>query len=335
MDVRRVLFVTNMYPVPDRASFGIIVARVAAELKRRGVDVRVEAISGYLDRSDYWRARRRVAAATADFRPEVVHVHFGWSFVATSNATPRVVSFYGDDLNGTATSTGGTTFISRAGIAVSQWAALRAERTIAVSEALRARLRFARARERCTVIRDAVDQALFVPGSQRTARERLAIHDDVARVLFPHAVSQPTKRLDLAQAAVERLNRRGRPATLWVVNGVPPEEMPLYYQAADAMIVTSDREGGPSSVKEAMACGLPVVSVPVGDTEAIVRAKGRAILATRDPDDLARALEKAIATGRDDRSAYLPHELTLSHAGERIAEVYERAIAGHRRSSFA
>ena len=333
MGVRRVLFVTNMFPTPERPSFGIIVARTAKELERRGLDVHVVPIRGDVDRRDYWRARARVRDRARAFRPDVVHVHFGWSFLATDARIPRVVSFYGDDLNGTATRGGGTTVVSRAGVIVSQCAALRAERNIAVSDALRSKLWLDRARRRCTVIRDAVDESVFVPGDPRAARQRLMLEEGVVRVLFPHAVSQPTKRLDLAQAAVSRLNERGTNAVLWVVNGVPPADMPLYYRAADVMIVTSDREGGPSSVKEAMACGLPVVSVPVGDTAALSADNGRGILASRDPDALAGALERAAAAGSSNRSSYLPRDLTLANAGGRIVDVYEQAMSDRRRSS--
>ena len=41
--------------------------------------------------------------------------------------------------------------------------------------------------------------------------------------------------------------------------------MPVMLNAADCLLVTSFHEGSPNLVKEAMACGLPIVSVPCGD----------------------------------------------------------------------
>lgn len=327
MAVERALFVTNMLPRAHRPSFGIIVARMAKAVRANGVIVHVERIEGDERRADYVLANRRVRRVCREFRPDVVHVHFGWSFLAaTGLSLPRVVTFYGDDLNGAVRDRGGESIISRGGRMVSQLAAIRCERSIAVSEALRSRIIGPAARARCSVIRDAVDETLFVPGARDDARAKLGIPVDGVRVLFPHSLSQPTKRVELARAAVKALTDRGTAAELWIVNDVEPELMPLFYQASDALIVTSDREGGPSCVKEAMACGIPVVSVPVGDVATLEGAAGRAFIAPRDADAIAAALERAIRVGAHDRSAYLPAGLTLGRASRELLAVYEAAI---------
>src|SRR5262249_50712131 len=157
------------------------------------------------------------------YRPDLVHIHFGYTTITTGSGYPRVVSFYGDDLNGESTGgSGRVTFKSRVGCELSQWAASTCERSIAVSEWLRGRLRSAVARERCSVIRDAVDTTLFCPGDQRAARSRLGIDPHQLLVLFPHSLQQRTKRIDLARAAVDALNDAGTPAALWVVNDRHP-----------------------------------------------------------------------------------------------------------------
>ena len=327
----RTLFVTNMYPTEARPGFGIIVRRLAEAIGSLGADVEVLTISGDRGRLDYLSSRRRVQDAVRRYRPDVVHVHFGYSILATSGEYPRVVSFYGDDLNGESVGRQNTiTLKSRVGRLVSERAAALADRSIAVSESLRQRIRSGSARERCSVIRDAVDTSLFRPIQQQVARERLGLRHDTKLVLFPHSPVQRTKRLDLARKAVEQLRNRDETVELWVVNGRLPDEMPLYYAAADALIVTSDLEGGPSCVKEALACGLPVVSVPVGDQQVLKEAANYCFVAERNSEELASAIESALRLRDCPRVNRLPTELVLSNAARRVIDVYQQAIE-HRR----
>jgi glycosyltransferase involved in cell wall biosynthesis len=327
----RTLFVTNMYPTQLRPDFGIIVRRLAEAITEQGVDVQVLPISGGRGRFDYFTSRGRVREEVRRLRPDVVHVHFGYSILATTRNYPRVVSFYGDDLNGESTGRqAAITLKSRLGQLVSEMAAASADRSIAVSDSLRQRIKSEPARQRCEVIRDAVDTRLFKPIPQHLARERLGVCHSRSLILFPHSPLQRTKRLDLAQAAVTRLCDHGPSAELWTVNGRPPDEMPLYYAAADALIVTSDLEGGPSCVKEALACGLPVVSVPVGDQQVLNDAHGMCFLAERNPDDLAGALQAALRLRECPRANRLPRDLVLSNSAQRVIELYHDAIERYR-----
>ena len=110
--------------------------------------------------------------------------------------------------------------------------------------------------------------------------------------------------------------------------------MPDVYRAANVLIVTSDLEGGPSCVKEALACGLPVVSVPVGDVRVLEETPEASIIASRDPEELGRALEKAFYKP-EGRASRLPPALTLRASISRIREVYEAAWRDHQAKSRA
>jgi teichuronic acid biosynthesis glycosyltransferase TuaC len=321
-----VLHVTNMYPTAARPVFGIIVKRLVDAQAAAGLDVRVEPIAGERGQVDYFRARSRVAAAARDFRPDVVHVHFGYSILATSGALPRVVSFYGDDLNGASDGRGGITLKSRLGRVVSWYAAHVCERSIALSPAMRELIPSAADRARCAIFRDAMDTRLFSPGDRAAARQRLGVSAAERRVLFINSLGQPTKRLDLANAAVSALREQGTEVQLEVLDGIHPDEMPDQYRASDVLLVTSDREGGPSCVKEALACGLPVVSVPVGDVDILRSHPAVCFIAERDPTAIARALEKALALRDVPRVNWLPSELTLANTVSRMRDLYADAI---------
>lgn len=323
----RVLFVTNMYPVPDRPTFGIFVQRMERALRGAGLEVAVEEVAGRRGPLDYARARRRVADAAKRWRADVVHLHFGYTFLASPSTHPRVVTFYGDDLNGESRGNGTITMKSRIGRWVSLRAAEACERSIAVSERLRANIGDVAVRARCAVIPDAVDTALFRPAPQAEARAALGLPADAVLVIFPHDAGVATKRVDLAERAVAELRHQLPSARLWIVNGKAPDSMPRHYAAADAMIVTSDFEGGPTSAKEALACGTPVVSVDVGDTETLRRVPSGAFVVDRSPDALARALALAIGGRPQSRRRLLPPDLDLECAARRVADVYEDALS--------
>ncbi len=67
------------------------------------------------------------------------------------------------------------------------------------------------------------------------------------------------KRFDRARALADAGG-----ATLLTLGGVSPEEVPLWINAANAVVVPSEREGFGLAVLEALACEVPVLATPVG-----------------------------------------------------------------------
>ncbi len=323
----RILFVTGMNPSREFPLRGVIIRRQAKALRELGHLVEIIEVGGGHGPLRYLTAQSRVSKAIDTSHHHVVHVHFGYGILAVPpTRLPIVTTFYGDDLQGTADARGQLTWKSRLGIVVSHVAAWRSREVVVVSAALRERLWFRSLRERARVVRDAVDPGLFRPLSRDMARQRLQIPDDGPVVIFPHDISQPTKRLWLAQDALDCLKTELPLSRLWVVNGVPPDEMPWYYAAADAMIVTSLLEAGPSSAKEALACGIPVVSVPVGDLQLAAEAPATFRVSEADPHALARVLREVITQSRIERQSTLPRELTLAQAARTLSDIYETAL---------
>ena len=323
----KVLFVTGMHPSARFPLRGLGVVRLADALGRLGHEVRTATLRDGGGPLRYLRARSGVASVVREFQPAIVHAHFGYSGLAVPwLRQPLVTTFNGDDLNGTTTARGGITLKSVVGICVSQWVAQRSTRCIAVSASLRGRLWLERSRAKTVVIRDPIDPAVFRPLDRGEARRRLDLGAEDTLILFPHDAAQPNKRVELAKASVEHLRAWEPRARLWIVNGRAPEEMPWYYAAADAMIITSAREGGPTSAKEALACGIPVVSVPVGDLDLFAEAPEAMTRAGPDPRDLALALRRTLHDAPPTRRSHLPRELMLESVARATVEVYDRAL---------
>ena len=49
-----------------------------------------------------------------------------------------------------------------------------------------------------------------------------------------------------------------------------PNQVANYYKASDLYLITSREEGGPKSILESMACGVPLISTKVGMAEDII-----------------------------------------------------------------
>jgi glycosyltransferase involved in cell wall biosynthesis len=100
---------------------------------------------------------------------------------------------------------------------------------------------------------------------REVARRQLGLPAEKPLILFAGDHWRPEKRFDLVEAAVRLVQRELPDAELVLVTKQPHDVVPIYMSACDVLVLTSDLEGSPMVVKEAMACNLPIVSVRVGD----------------------------------------------------------------------
>jgi len=181
-------------------------------------------------------------------------------------------------------------------------------------------------RARSYVIPNGVDVQRFSPGGRAEARARLGIDPGKRLVLFPNTPTEIRKRIDLARGAMGQLDAGGVKAELWVVQGVPPRDMPDYFRAADCLLLTSDWEGSANVVKEAICCDLPVVSVDAGDAARWVGMTNGCHLVDRNPSAIAEGLRAALAAPNVNGSL-VREELQIARTASRIIGLYREAIS--------
>jgi teichuronic acid biosynthesis glycosyltransferase TuaC len=75
------------------------------------------------------------------------------------------------------------------------------------------------------------------------------------------------KNYTLAKQVFRLVKNKLPEAQLKVISNVPHHQTIWYYNAADVLLLTSLHESSNNSVKEAMACNLPVISVDAGDAK--------------------------------------------------------------------
>lgn len=180
----------------------------------------------------------------------------------------------------------------------------------------------------CHIIPHGVDLEQFEPMDQAIARDYLGWDGTKHHVLFPYDTSRTVKNYPLAERVVQRVDAQiDTPVTLQTVADADHEEMPLYMSAADALLLTSKREGSPNSVKEAMACNLPVVATDVGDVAERLSGVTHSYVCASE-DELVERLIDVLEAGEGSDGRKHVKELSLERMGERIIEVYEQALSG-------
>jgi glycosyltransferase involved in cell wall biosynthesis len=243
----RVLIVTNMYPSPERPGYGVFV-RDQVEALRASGECEVEVFSWDATGRPWRYATAALELLRQRTGADVVHAHYGLSGAVAAVGTPRraplVLTVHGRDVHHP----------------LVRWfttaAARRAAAVVAVSDELAGLCPF----PVDDVVPPGVDLDLFAPLPRAEARRRLRLDPAQRFVLFPAHPSRPEKRFALA----ERLLATFPGVELRYLTGRPRDEVPLWVNGADAVIVTSEREGYGLACVEALACDVPVLSTPVG-----------------------------------------------------------------------
>jgi glycosyltransferase involved in cell wall biosynthesis len=170
------------------------------------------------------------------------------------------------------------------------------------------------------LVANGIDHALFHPRDRAATRRALGLElaDDQRLVLVcGHLIERkdpllaletfargggPRDRLvflgrgPLVPALEAAIFARGLGQRVELRGEVPPESLALWYGAADALLLTSRREGRPNVVLEALASGRPVLATEAGGTaEVLGELAPRMLARTRDPGALGVALERLLA----------------------------------------
>jgi glycosyltransferase involved in cell wall biosynthesis len=177
------------------------------------------------------------------------------------------------------------------------------------------------------VIPTGVDTNLFIPVDRNALRRELGWKEQGRYVLFPGNRNDRVKRPDLFAAVVDDLRATDdRVEPVYLENLTRPQAAATI-AAADVTLVTSDWEGSPLTVRESLACQIPVVGVPVGDLEETLDGLPGCEVATREPAALAAAVRRALAAPRSSELRDRALATSRSRTAERVAAVYEQVLS--------
>lgn len=308
----RVLAVCS-FKLKQKENVSPFVSEQVSALRSLGVEcgffyVRGKGVAGYLRQLKFLRKRIK------EFNPDVIHAHFGLCGLLANlqRKVPVITTYHGSDIN------------DRKALPFSKMAMRLSAWNIFVS---RKTLEIAKPKQNHSLLPCGIDLSELQLTPRSEARQRMKLDLDKKYVLFAGAFDNQVKNAPLAKEAVALL--QDEKLELLELKGYSREEVTSLMCAADAFLMTSFTEGSPQVIKEALACGCPIVSVDVGDVkERVDGVAGCYVANTREPKELAELIQKALTfEGKTKgREKIIMDGLDNRQVAKNLLSLYERII---------
>jgi teichuronic acid biosynthesis glycosyltransferase TuaC len=303
--VLRAVVVSNMLPEaahPERGRF----VRDQVKSLRALPDLAVELYEFPPGAKALLHAARDLRRRYGGERLDVVHAHFGlsaWPALAIG-AKARALTVHGTDIHHPRTRQATRVVLPLMDLVA------------AASAPLAREIPSARARRRAMVLPCGVDMERFRPLPRAQARAELGLDPHTPQVLFAADPARASKRFDRAKAVAGT-------TSLLTLGGIDPEQVPLWMNAANAVLVPSEREGFGLAVLEALACEVPVLATPVGVHAEVLRGLPGTLCAPFDLPTWRAALEPHIQV-EDPRVAGRPcaERFSAERMAQRVAAAW-------------
>ena len=201
-----------------------------------------------------------------------------------------------------------------------QWAAAQASGMTTVCQALKdALVDLGVAADRVDVVLHGVDLDLFQPPVDReavraevgfTRKTLLSVGHLIERKGHHIAIDAMSQLPDIDLVIIgdgeeddnlrRQVKRLGLDAQVRFLGHVDQRNLPVYYGAADALVLASSREGIANVMIESLACGTPVLATKVwGAPEVIVVPEAGVLIEEREPDSLVAAARRLFSAYPD------------------------------------
>jgi len=294
----------------NKGRFAPFILEQADALKRAGCEISFfglqgKGLRGYLGNLSALKQRIKKE------KPDVVHAHYGLSGLLANlqRSVPVVTTYHGSDINDKKVLP-----FSKLAMRLSAWNIFVSRKTLGI----------AKPKQSFSLLPCGIDLTELQLTERHKARLQMHLDVDKKYILFSGAFDNKVKNAPLAKAAVAQLDDPN--VELLELKGYSRDEVTLMMCAADAFLMTSFTEGSPQVIKEAMACGCPIVSVNVGDVmERIEGVDGCFVTDSRNVEDLAELLKKAVLfKGKTKgRETIVKNRLDNLTVAKRIIELYE------------
>lgn len=324
----KILIVGNNKP----GHFAPFVEEQARALQLQGCDVvffgvQGKGIIGYL------RCLPALKRAIKQHQPDLIHAHYGLSGLLANlqRRVPVITTYHGSDINKP-----NILRFSKIAMRLSVHNIFVSQRNVTLALSPNSLITY-RLKKRYTLLPCGVNIPLSWCELQTQQVEQLTLNQwvqgklnsGVKHVLFAGAFNNAVKDPELAKAVINELANEGVKAELIELKGYNRDQVNALMYNCDTLLMTSKTEGSPQVIKEAMACGCPIVSVDVGDVaERVSGVEGCYVVSSREPAAIAEALQQALAfSGKTNgRQRIIEMGLSNEQVAERLMTIYKQLV---------
>jgi teichuronic acid biosynthesis glycosyltransferase TuaC len=317
----RVLWTHNFDPaIPGKGSF---MHATAAGLRARGVDLRLEYLGNLRSLAQVLRARAHVKRLALEY--DLVHAQFGSACALATAAVkgvPKLLTIRGSDWATHDATLDFLYFHSRVAVAFTRSAVRSFDGIISVSRRIAAEVADVAPDSLIVVLPSPVDLEVFSP-IDRSAAKALLGHPECGEkwILFNSLdLRNPIKRFHLAKAAFDIAQASHGNLRLRLATNLPHNRMALFVSACDLILCTSEKEGWPNCVKEALACNVPFVATDVSDLRDIAAVEPTCRVCPADAGAIAANMCAVLADER-------PHDLRRHVAWMSVDSISQQMVA--------
>lgn len=316
----KVLHITNNFPTKKLPIFGIFVKEQIDSLNDIGVESDVLFINGYeKGKGAYLFGIFRLFCKILFKRYDVIHCHHALSglvyyYTPKIRHIPCVISFQNDPIN-------------EFGTKVYNKLKRKFDAFIFKNDSP-----FIKELERGYYLPNGVNASFFCPDDKGICRKKLGLSIDKRYIMFVSSfVIRKQKREDRFDEVMAILQNRYPEcnyAPLKLVN-IPRNQIPFYFNAANAYLMTSEFEGSPNAVKESLCCNTPVITTNVGNVvDMLGDIDGCFVCDPYDANTMAEAVHRICSSNYafNGRDIFLQKGYGMNEVAHKIESIYKSIL---------